>query len=199
MPKIKVPRKSISLDMTAMCDMAFLLLTFFMLTTKFKAQEPIAVDMPSSISEIKLPDKDMLTISVDKKGGVFFGVDDQNTRRLLLEKMAQKYNINFTPSEIQEFSLIPTFGASVAALKGILNLSNADRGKLVQPGIPTDSTHNELKDWVQLARLSNPKLRIAVKGDRDVDYDVVKNVIATLQDQNINKFNLITSLEAKPE
>jgi len=199
MPKIKVPRKSISLDMTAMCDMAFLLLTFFMLTTKFKAQEPIAVDMPSSVSEIKLPDKDMLTISVDKKGGVFFGVDDQNTRRLLLEKMAQKYNISFTPSEIQEFSLIPTFGASVASLKGILNLNNVDRGKLVQPGIPTDSVHNELKDWVMLARLSNPRLRIAVKGDRDVDYDVVKNVIATLQEQNINKFNLITSLEAKPQ
>ena len=199
MPKIKVPRKSISLDMTAMCDMAFLLLTFFMLTTKFKAQEPIAIDMPSSVSEIKLPDKDMLTISVDKKGGVFFGVDDQNTRRLLLEKMAQKYNISFTPSEIQEFSLIPTFGASVSALKGILNLSNTDRNKLIQPGIPVDSVHNELKDWVQLARLSNPKLRIAVKGDREVNYTVVKDVIATLQEQNINKFNLITSLEGKPQ
>ena len=199
MPKIKVPRKSISLDMTAMCDMAFLLLTFFMLTTKFKAQEPIAVDMPSSVSEIKLPDKDMLTISVDKKGGVFFGVDDQNTRRLLLEKMALKYNISFTPSEIQEFSLIPTFGASVSALKGILNLSNTDRNKLIQPGIPVDSVHNELKDWIQLARLSNPKLRIAVKGDREVNYTVVKDVIATLQEQNINKFNLITSLEGKPQ
>jgi len=199
MPKVKVPRKNISLDMTAMCDMAFLLLTFFMLTTKFKAQEPVTVDMPSSISEIKLPDKDMLTISVDKKGGVFFGVDDQNTRRILLEKIAQKYNISFTPSEIHEFSLLPTFGASVASLKGILDMDDATRNKYIQPGIPTDSTHNELKDWVQFARLSNPKLRIAVRGDREVNYDIVKNVIATLQDQNINKFNLITSLEAKPQ
>src|ERR1700742_2227861 len=115
MPKVKIPRKDISLDMTAMCDMAFLLLTFFMLTTKFKAQEPVTVDMPSSISEIKLPDKDMLTISIDKKGGVFFGVDDQNTRKILLEKIAQKYNISFTPSEIHEFSLLSTFGASVAS------------------------------------------------------------------------------------
>src|SRR6185312_7813740 len=106
MPKVRIPRKNISLDMTAMCDMAFLLLTFFMLTTKFKAQEPVAVDMPSSISEIKLPEKDMLTISVDKKGGVFFGVDDQNTRKLLLEKISQKYNISFTATEQHEFALL---------------------------------------------------------------------------------------------
>jgi len=199
MPKVKIPRKNISLDMTAMCDMAFLLLTFFMLTTKFKAQEPIAVDMPSSISEIKLPDKDMLTISVDKKGAVFFGVDDQNTRKAMLERIAQKYNMNFTASELYEFSLLSTFGTPIASLKGVLNMDNATRDKYIQPGIPVDSSHNELKDWVQLARLSNPKLRIAVRGDREVNYDVVKNVIATLQEQNINKFNLITSLESKPE
>ncbi len=46
MPKVKMPRKSTLIDMTAMCDVAFLLLTFFMLATKFKPDEPVAVVTP---------------------------------------------------------------------------------------------------------------------------------------------------------
>src|ERR1700751_279315 len=139
MPKIKVPRKNISLDMTAMCDMAFLLLTFFMLTTKFKPQEAIVVDMPSSVSEIKLPEKDMMVISVDKKGGVFFGIDGQNTRMELIDKISQQFNLPLSNQEKQEFSLMSSFGVPVSALKGVLALSADDRSKIAQPGIPCDS------------------------------------------------------------
>ena len=199
MPKVKIPRKSISLDMTAMCDMAFLLLTFFMLTTKFKPQEAVVVDIPSSISEIKLPEKDMMIISVEKSGAVFFGIDGQNTRITLLDNIARKYNINFTGHDKAEFSLMSSFGSSVAGLKSLLSLNANDRDKLKQQGVPADSVHNELKDWIYYARMSNPNLRIAIKGDQVSDYKVVKNIIATLQEQNINKFNLITSLEQKPK
>jgi biopolymer transport protein ExbD len=198
MPKIKVPRKNISLDMTAMCDMAFLLLTFFMLTTKFKPQEAILVDMPSSVSEIKLPENDIMVISVDKKGGVFFGIDGQNTRMTLIDKMSQQYNVHFSDREKQEFSLMPSFGVPVSALKGVLNLSADDRNKLDQPGIPCDSVNNELSSWIKLARQANPKFRFAIKGDRDVNYEVMDKVIATLQQQEINKFNLITTMENRP-
>jgi len=199
MPKVKIPRKSISLDMTAMCDMAFLLLTFFMLTTKFKPQEAVAVDIPSSISETKLPDKDMMVISVEKSGAVFFGIDGQNTRIALLDNIARKYNIAFTDKDKAEFSLMSSFGESVAGLKSLLHLNLNDRNLVKQTGVPADSAHNELKDWIYYARISNPNLRIAIKGDRVSDYKVVKNIIATLQEQNINKFNLITSLEQKPK
>ena len=68
MPKVKVPRKSTSVDMTAMTDVAFLLLTFFMLATKFKPDEPVVVDTPSSISEIKLPESGIMQITIDKQG-----------------------------------------------------------------------------------------------------------------------------------
>jgi biopolymer transport protein ExbD len=198
MPKVKIPRKSISLDMTAMCDMAFLLLTFFMLATKFKAPESVAIDMPSSISKIKIPGKDMMILSITNDGKVFFGLDGQPYRKELLGMMGKKYNIQFTEEEKETFSLMENFGFPLHTLKGYLNMTSGDKGKIEQPGIPADSVANELKDWVSLARHLNQNFMIAIKGDREVDNKVVNRIIGILQEQNINKFNLITTLEGKP-
>lgn len=205
MPKVKVNRKSVSLDMTAMCDMAFLLLTFFMLTTKFKPEEPIVIESPTSISESILPDTDVATITIGKDGRVFFGMEEQDTKKKVLEEMERKYSVPaFSESDKHEFSLLPTFGTPIGGLKQILNMETADRGKVNQPGIPCDSTNNELKDWLIFARtqhqaIHSKPLKIAIKGDKDANYEIVKRVIATLQEQNANRFNFITGLEAKPE
>lgn len=204
MPKAKIKRNSTNIDMTAMCDVAFLLLTFFMLTTKFKPDEPVIVDTPSSISEIKLPETDICQITIDKDGRVFFGIDGQFTRRRLLEKMGERYKIQFTPVELDRFALVSTFGIPISGMKDFLKLRPEERTKFPQAGIPIDSLTGELGDWVFYSRVSNMELfkkdyRIAVKGDRDSKYPVVKQVISTLQDRKINKFNFITSLEAKPE
>ncbi len=195
MSKIKVPRQSITLDMTAMCDMAFLLLTFFMLATKFKPEESAIVDIPSSVSEIKVPESDIITISVQKNGAVFFGVDGQNTRLALIRKMNEKYDLALTDQEKTLFTLMDAYGAPVSGLRSLLNMSHEQRQQTTMPGIPADSATNELKDWIHLARLSNPKCRIAIKGDKETDISVIQQVIETLQKQNINKFNLITTLE----
>jgi biopolymer transport protein ExbD len=197
MAKVKIPRKSISLDMTAMCDMAFLLLTFFILTAKFKPDDPVVVDTPASISDTKLPDKDIMTISIDKKSRVFFGIDGQFDREKMLEFVAGKYKVGFTPEEIKQFSLVSSFGVPLGNLRELLSVK--DKSKFEQPGIPCDSLQNELTDWVAYARYANPKLRITIKGDVDASYDVVSKVIGTLQEQNINKFNLITDLKLKPK
>ncbi|MFN3402497.1 MAG: ExbD/TolR family protein [Cytophagaceae bacterium] len=194
MPKVKVPRKSISLDMTAMCDMAFLLLTFFMLTTKFKPDEPVVVDMPSSVSEIILPDSDVLTISVDKDGKVFLNLDGQNTRQQLVEKIAAKYKVQISSAEISKFSKMSSFGVPVGELPRLI--ANKD---IKQPGIPMDSLNNQLKDWVFFTRRLNPEVKVAIKGDKDTSYPVIEKVIATLQEININKIKLITTMEAKPQ
>jgi biopolymer transport protein ExbD len=205
MAKLKFPRKNITLDMTAMCDVAFLLLTFFMLATKFKPDEPVIVDTPSSISEIKLPAEDIMTITVDGEGGVYFGIDNQTTRYRVLEAMADKYKVNFTQQEKNEFALGITVGMPIGNLKQILSTTSGyEKAKIEQPGIPIDSTNNQLRDWIDFSRRLNLEVtgkvpRVAIKGDQDANYAVVKEVIATLQDLNINRFNMITSLEAAPE
>lgn len=211
MAKVKMPRKSVSLDMTAMCDMAFLLLNFFILTAKFKPEDPVTVDMPGSISELKMPDVGVMTISVDKDNKVFFGVEGQFVRREMLKLFAGQYKIGYTPQEEQEFMNLSTFGVPATQLRSILNMSNADRNKPgVQPGIPIDSADNQLKDWIAQARYADKVvaaqngteskgLRIAIRGDKATNYPTIKKIINTLQDQNINKFNLITNLEGAPE
>src|SRR3990172_8970183 len=103
MPKIKIKRKSTWIDMTAMCDVAFLLLTFFMLTSTFTQKEVISVSTPSSISEIKIPDINVMLVLVDPDGKVFFGIDGQDKRIELLKKMGEIYSIQFTDQELKTF------------------------------------------------------------------------------------------------
>jgi biopolymer transport protein ExbD len=200
MPKVKVPRKSTLIDMTAMCDVAFLLLTFFMLTTQFKTDESIIVDTPSSISEIKLPDTDILNITINREGKVFFSLDNKNfSRERLLQRISEKYpELQFTAEEEKAFVLTGSVGVPINQLKGYLDLEDEERKMYSQPGIPVDSTNNELGIWIMQGRLSNPNVRITVNADQFCAWPVVKQVINTLQDKNVNKFNLITDLEADP-
>jgi biopolymer transport protein ExbD len=193
MPKVKVPRKNISLDMTAMCDMAFLLLTFFILTTKFKPQEPVAVDIPTSTAKKVLPADSLMIISVDKEGKVFFGIDNQNQRLELIKLANQTYQLGLTDPEMKKFSIIETFGTPYSELKQQLNKNGEDLMK--QEGIPTDSMKNELIGWIGMAKNINPKLRIAIKADRKTDYKDAHKVINTLQSLNLNRMSFITNLE----
>ncbi len=199
MPKVKIPRKSTLIDMTAMCDVAFLLLTFFMLTTKFKGDDATIVDIPASISDFKIPERDIMTITIDKTGAVFFSVDGKFNRERLLASIAERYNINFTPEEVYQFSILSSFGMPVDKLKAFLNTPPHERTNMKQPGIPCDTVKNELGDWVILGRMANPKYRIAINADKVAKFPVVKNVMNTLQDKKVNRFNLITSLRVKPE
>jgi biopolymer transport protein ExbD len=195
MAKIKIQRNQPSLDMTPMVDLAFLLVTFFMLTTKFAPDEALIIDMPTSVSEIKLPDTDILTITISKDGIVFFNMDGQYNRSILLSKIAYKYKLEFTSDEIQTFSLMNGFGVPIGNLKEFLSKSAESRNLIKQPGIPCDDDNNELSDWIVLSRITNPKLRIAIKGDQDTSYPVIKKVVGTLLKNKVNRFNLITTME----
>ncbi len=195
MGKVKVHRTTPSLDMTPMVDLAFLLVTFFMLTTTFAPEEPVTVDIPKSVSEIILPDKDRIIITVADDGRIFFDMDNQGARKQMLRSMGEKYGISFTPEEEHAFSILQGFGLPLNTLPAYLDLEPDERKTIQQPGIPSDSVNNELADWIVFARISNPKVRIAVKGDRDTNYKVVQKVINTLIDRKVLRFNLITGLE----
>ena len=199
MPKVKVPRKSTTVDMTAMTDVAFLLLTFFMLATKFKPDEPVVVDTPSSVSEIKLPCSGIMQLTIDKTGRVFFGITDQNIRGTVLQRMGEKYNMTFSAEQVKEFSLQSTMGVPLSQLGNYLNIKTEARKEVEVKGIPIDSLNNELGEWIWQARLASNDIRVAIKGDRDADMPTVKRVIAILQERKVNRFNFITSMEKSGE
>lgn len=194
--------------MTAMCDVSFLLLTFFMLTAKAKPQEPVVVDTPSSISETKLPESGTLTILVDKDGKVFLDMTGQHTRHALITDMNEQYQMGLTEEEKHKFSIYGAFGVPRTNLKKWLAMSSSERQSPDVPGVPADSTNNELGPWIHNARLAQFRMKqegnvkdeyvIVLKADKDTPYPAVQKVINTLVDVNVNKFNMITNLEADP-
>ena len=202
MPRIKVKRTSTVTDMTAMCDVASLLLTFFILTATARQPEPLAVSTPSSTYEFKVPAENNAILTIGQ-GQVFFEVAGNRVRARTLELMGEQYNVKFTPDEIQRFSVISTFGVPFANLKGFIAMNGSDRMKPgVQRGIPTDSTDNQLNSWVLNARkatkeVNNQDMRVSIKGDAKEEYPVVKKIIDVLQKQSVNKFLLVTNSEAK--
>jgi biopolymer transport protein ExbD len=204
MPKVKMPRKSTNVDMTAMCDVAFLLLTFFMLATKFKPDEPVTVVTPNSISEIPLPDADIMLLTIDPKGRVFFSVDNKNVRRDLIEDINEYKSLNLTEQEMDIFAIGASVGVPFNQLKSYLSADPVAQKEYdkTAPGVPTDtavtSETNELAAWIRTARNNNPKLRITIKADADASYPDIKKVIRTLEGWKIFKFNLITGLKAVP-
>jgi biopolymer transport protein ExbD len=209
MPKVKMKRQNIKMDMTAMCDVAFLLLTFFILTTKFRPNEPVQVEIPASTAKIPIPEKDILLISVGGDGRIFFGVDDQNTRSAILDELAKRKNFTVTGAMQKHFKLIDQFGLPLEQLSQMLSLPNEEMGKYVQPGLvvnpkaplpgqpagPKDdpAAKNDLAELIIIARSLNNNLRIAIKADKGAEYKNIDDVIETLRKTNSNRFNLITT------
>ncbi|MBG6112082.1 biopolymer transport protein ExbD [Flavobacterium sp. CG_9.10] len=198
---IKMQKKAGSTDMTAMCDVAFLLLSFFVMTATARIPEALPVDTPASITQTKLPEKDLATITVGK-GKVFFDLKGREVRKRTLELMGQKYGVAFTEEESSKFALMEGIGVPITNLKQLIAMKTADRSKPgLQPGVPKDSLDNQLKEWVYNARIANievddKELQFAIKGDAKEEYPAILKVMDILQDQKINSFNLITGLRA---
>jgi biopolymer transport protein ExbD len=199
---VKMSKKAASIDMTAMCDVAFLLLTFFILTATAKIPEPMPVDTPASTVQTKLPETDLATMTVGK-GKVFFDLKGREVRQRTLELMGQKYGITFTEDEKAKFALMEGIGVPMNNLKEIIALKSSERNKEgLQPGVPKDSLDNQLAQWIQFARTANielndKELQIAIKGDAKEEYPAIKKIMDILQDQKINSFNLVTGLRGK--
>ena len=196
MGRAKIKKKSTFIDMTAMSDVTVLLLTFFMLTSTFVKKDPVQVFTPASVSEIKIPETNILQILVDPQGKIFMSLYKQPDLKAVLEKMGEEYGVDFTPEQEKKFVTASTFGVPMRSMQKFLDLPTEQQDKLLKnEGIPCDSTDNQFKSWVRNARQVNPDLRIAITADASTPYAGIKNVMSSLQDLRENRYNLITSLK----
>lgn len=204
-----MPRKSTDTDMTPFVDVAFLILSFFMLATKFKPPEPVEVTMPTSVSAEKLKETDAIWMTIDEQSRVFFSVTSQKDKEVFL-KIANNINddrkLNLSSSEINNLAntLSQTYpvGVPFAQLKQILALPPADQVKVKVPGIPVlDSANNEMVWWITAAKnafAGKKGVLFLIKGDGDSKYPTFGGVIDALKRNNELKYHLITDPEGVP-
>jgi biopolymer transport protein ExbD len=186
--------KTPELDMNPMVDMAFLLVTFFLLATTFKTADPARIVLPRSVSTQQLPDNIVITIAVSRDGRSFIGIDNPHFREKWLERFTALYDLELTSDERRTFMMLTTFGVPASELKDFLSMTTEQRARWTQPGIPVEENYNELKDWIILARTVMPRARIAIRADQSTPYEYVSETIKTLTDNNILRFNLATDI-----
>jgi biopolymer transport protein ExbD len=202
MPKIKLPTKSPHIDMTPMVDLFSVVLTFLMLTATMRQTEPAPVDTPYSISEKPTPDFNTMTLILSKDERVFLNFDNGpdtllKFRPKVLALMGERYSVQFSESELRQFEKYPSsMGVPILKMKEFLAAKDAKEKAVFQTGIPIDSTDNQLALWILFTRQVNPNVQACIKGDSKTAFPIVKKVLDIMQDKNVNKFNLITSLEA---
>lgn len=219
MPKVKLPRSSPSIDMTPMVDLAFLLVTFFMLTTKFRPDEPVTVTIPASVSHTKVSEN-ATTINIDSAGRVFYDIDNKEIRAQLIQAMVKNYSSQFggqlTDQEITRFSIMGAFGVPLSQLKQYIDENETQR-KVINAqskGIPIDSVGqnaSELANWVSYGwnlywptwtKKHDPSEKYPpfnIKADGNAKYKVIKKVIDICQKAGVSHFDLVTTLKMKPQ
>ena len=203
MPKVKLPRKSTIVDMTAMCDVAFLLLTFFILATKQKPPEVLTVKTPTSVSGIAAPDKSIL-ITLTRDGRIFLMLGDKTKKSAIIEDFNTTRNLQLTGSELAKLKKTEFIGLPLNKIKSSLSSEKEMPASLME-GIPTDSTNNELSYWIRSVTNvyagGDQKIlesMLLVKGDGEALYPIFKNVKKAFKDNEIFKFRIVTEGEPVP-
>ena len=201
MAKIKIQKKDIWIDMTPMSDVMTLLLCFFMLTSTFLTPEPVSVTAPNSVSEVKIPEQDLLTILVTPEGKIFAGTENKNHMKTMMETMTDKFGVQLNANQQKHFLEDAMVGAPMAQLSTYLNLDTEKMTEAIQTlGLPLDSIKggkSEFQEWVTAARDANPDMKLAIKCDSKTPYSTIKKLMSELQDMNENRFQLITNLDVK--
>jgi len=203
MAKVKIQKKDIWIDMTPMSDVMTLLLCFFMLTSTFLTPEPIKVNAPNSVSEVKVPEGDVLNILVSPEGKIFLGTENKNYMKAMLETMTDAFSVQLNTTQTKHFMDDAMVGAPMDKIAAYLSLEPEKMAEAIQKlGIPTDSINGKMSEfqmWVKAARDVNPDIKIAIKCDSKTPYKNVKHMMSELQDMNENRYQLITNLKTASE
>jgi biopolymer transport protein ExbD len=201
MPKVKIPRKSTSVDMTAMCDVAFLLLSFFILATKQKPPEVLSVNPPSSVSTKVASDKAIL-ITLTKDGRTFLMLGEDAKKKEVLENINLTKALGLSPAELAKWEKQEFIGVPLNQVKSLLS-STAEIEADKLPGIPMkDTASNEMVDWMRsitnvfaAAKIEQKELEkiLLVKGDNEALYPKFKSIKHAFKKNEIFKFQVVTN------
>jgi biopolymer transport protein ExbD len=203
MPSVKLPKKSTDTDMTPFVDVAFLILSFFMLATKFKPPEPVEITTPNSVSTDKIELKNAIVVSWDKTGRVFFDVTskDPELKYKLISNLNTTRKLGLTEQEMKNYKGSGALGVPFSQMKQILAYAPNEQAKINQPGIPVkDSASNELAYWIRdaVTLMAGEKVDYMIKGDNLSKYPDFKNVLSAFTRNDIYKFKMVTSPEGAP-
>lgn len=207
MGKIKIQKKDVWIDMTPMSDVMTLLLCFFMLTSTFLQAEPVKVNTPSTVTQSKVAEDNILSILIDNEGRIFMGTENKNIMKSMFLSVCGKFNINPNGAQTKAFGEDPMVGTPLSQMTNYLNLETSKRAEVIQKmGIPTDSIDggmSEFQEWVKAARDAESEtgvdLKLAIKSDEKTPYKVIKTLMNELQDMNENRYQLVTNLKKEED
>jgi biopolymer transport protein ExbD len=199
----KIKRKSTSIDMTAMCDVAFLLLSFFILTAQFKPSEAVPVNIPNSVHSVAAKlNTDAFVVSVTQDGKTILELSDAGIRHSILQKMEDLKGFQLSPAQVKAFDNEDYIPVSVNDLPQFLSYTPDQLKKVSFPGIPLDSTGGELRDWItaglQAYNNDTKAIHFIIKGDNSAKYPNIGNVLSAFKRNEVYKYQLLTSPEAAP-
>ena len=204
MPSVKIVKKSTDTDMTPFVDVAFLILSFFIMATKFKPPEPVEINTPNSVSTKKMSEKDGILVQIDKDGRVFFTIQAEKHPDIkydIIKNLNTTRNLGLTEAEMRNFVKTPAIGVPFSQLKSLLSVPLENQKQVKQPGIPVlDSATNELYYWIRDAEtaFAGSQINYLVKGDKQAKYPAFKSVLDAFKRNDKYKFQLITSPEEAP-
>ncbi|HRN46777.1 MAG TPA: biopolymer transporter ExbD [Niabella sp.] len=205
MARNQVKKASTDTDMTPFVDVAFLILAFFIMATKFKPAEPVPITTPNSVSSQPLPDNNAVMISIDKDDKVYFSIMSKSDKQKpfdLIVEASKLRNIPLTTEDVNSYRDGDMIGMPFSKLKGFFDLPHDQQLKYKQEGIPVlDSATAELTYWIAAAKqvFAGEQLKILIKGDAVSKYPVFKAVVDALKKNDEQKYNLVTSPEEAPQ
>ena len=204
MPSVNIAKKSTDTDMTPFVDIAFLILSFFIMATKFKPPEPVEITTPNSVSAGKLPANDAVMVTVDKDNKVFFSVLSEKNVGVfdkIIQELNTTNNLGLSPAEMANFRKTAAVGVPFSKLKSLLAIPADEQKNVKQEGIPVlDSATNELVRWIAASKnaFASQKLTFLIKGDAKSKFPTFDAVVSAMKRNDQHKYNLVTSPEDAP-